>query len=83
MTAGHGRQPHLHAGCCIERRLWPQPSTATGSPAGGPRAQAHLRNIFVSLDILAVNQPQVLIGVSGQKFDADLKLTDQPTRDFI
>jgi chromate reductase len=56
---------------------------ATGSPAGGPRAQAHLRNIFVSLDIIAVNQPQVLIGGAAQKFDADLKLTDQASRDFI
>jgi chromate reductase len=54
-----------------------------GGAAGTARAQSNLRNILVGLDAYAVNQPQVMIGASGSKFDAEGKLTDQASRDFI
>lgn len=54
-----------------------------GGAAGTARAQFNLRGILVGLDAFAVNQPQVMIGGAGQKFDADGKLTDQASRDFI
>lgn len=47
------------------------------------RAQYHLRQIFVFLDIIAVNQPEVMIGTAGDKFDAEGKLTDENTKKFM
>ncbi len=55
----------------------------SGGAAGTARAQSNLRNILVGLDAYAVNQPQVMIGASGSKFDAEGKLHDQASRDFI
>jgi chromate reductase len=55
----------------------------SGGAAGTARAQANLRNILVGLYAYAVNQPQVMIGGSQQKFDAEGKLHDQASRDFI
>jgi chromate reductase len=50
---------------------------------GTARAQHHLRQLFVFLDMHAVNQPEVLIRNASDLFDANGKLTDQPTRDLI
>lgn len=55
----------------------------SGGAAGTARAQSNLRNILVGLDAYAVNQPQVMIGGGPSKFDAEGKLHDQPSRDFI
>ena len=55
----------------------------SGGAAGTARAQFNLRGILVGLDAYAVNQPQVMIGGAQQKFDADGKLHDQASRDFI
>ncbi len=55
----------------------------SGGNAGTARAQSNLRIILVGLDSYAVNQPQVMIGGAAQKFDAEGKLHDQPSRDFI
>ena len=54
-----------------------------GGAAGTARAQSNLRGILVGLDAFAVNQPQVMIGAGHQKFDAEGKLHDQVSRDFI
>jgi chromate reductase len=50
---------------------------------GTARAQYHLRQCFVFLDMPAVNQPEVLIAAAGQKFDAQGELTDQVAKDLI
>jgi chromate reductase, NAD(P)H dehydrogenase (quinone) len=56
---------------------------ATGSLWGTTRAQYHLRQCFVFLNMFPVNKPEVLIAQAPSKFDAAGKLTDQPTRDII
>jgi chromate reductase, NAD(P)H dehydrogenase (quinone) len=50
---------------------------------GGGRAQYHLRQCFIFLNGLVMNRPEVMIPAIQTKFDADGKLTDQPTRDFV
>jgi len=68
-------------------------SAWTGKPAaimgaspgntGTARAQYHLRQVFVFLDILAVNRPEVMIGNAAECFDAEGNLTDEKTRKHI
>jgi chromate reductase len=55
---------------------------STGS-LGTARAQYHLRQILVTLDMPVVNQPEVMIGNATQRFDQGGKLTDEPTRKNI
>lgn len=50
---------------------------------GTARAQYHLRQCFVFLNALILNRPEVMIGGAPQMFDDELRLTDQPTREFI
>ena len=47
---------------------------------GSARAQYHLRQILVSLDMPVVNMPEVMISNASQLFDAQGKLNDEPTR---
>jgi chromate reductase len=56
---------------------------ASAGAFGTARAQYHLRQMFVFLDMHAVNQPEVLIRNATHQFDADGNLTDQSTRDLI
>jgi chromate reductase, NAD(P)H dehydrogenase (quinone) len=56
---------------------------ASAGALGTARAQYHLRQCFVFLDMPAVNQPEVLIGGAAQKFDAQGQLTDQVAKDLI
>ena len=63
-----------------------KPAAVMGASVGGlgtARAQYHLRQILVALDMPVVNQPEVMIGNAAQRFDADGRLTDEPTRQFI
>lgn len=55
---------------------------STGSQ-GTARAQYHLRQILVTLDMPTVNQPEVMIGHAAQWFDPNGRLTDEPTRQRI
>jgi len=65
----------------------------TGKPAalmgasmgmlGTARAQYHLRQVFVFLNVYALNQPEVLIANAAQKFDAAGNLTDEKTKEMI
>jgi chromate reductase len=57
-------------------------SASTGM-LGGSRAQYHLRQIFVFLDMRAVNRPEVFITFAGQKIDEQGKLTDETSRKLI
>ena len=55
----------------------------TPSLWGTTRAQYHLRQSCVYLNMLPVNKPEVLIAGAQSKFDAELRLTDKTTRDLI
>lgn len=50
---------------------------------GTARAQYHLRQSCVFLNMLPLNQPEVMIANAAQKFDQDGNLTDQKTREKI
>ncbi len=56
---------------------------ATPSLWGTTRAQYHLRQMCVYLNMFPVNKPEVLIAQAASKFDAELRLTDKTTRDTI
>jgi chromate reductase len=63
-----------------------KPAAILGASVGGfgtARAQYHLRQILVALDMPVVAQPEVMIGNAAVKFDANGVLTDEATRDFI
>lgn len=50
---------------------------------GTARAQYHLRQVFVFLNMLAVNQPEVMIGNAAEHFDADGHLVNEETKKLI
>ncbi|HTC18088.1 MAG TPA: NADPH-dependent FMN reductase [Stellaceae bacterium] len=50
---------------------------------GTGRAQYHLRQTCVFLNMLPLNKPEVMIPQAQNKFDAQGKLTDEPTKKFI
>lgn len=72
-------------------RMQPQPFrfkpvaiiSATGGPLGGARNQYELRKILVGMEAMVLARPEIFIGMVQTKFDADLKLTDEPTRKFL
>jgi chromate reductase len=63
-----------------------KPAAIMGASVGAigtARAQYHLRQIFVYLNVFPVNQPEVMIGNAATRFDADGNLTDDTTRKLI
>ncbi len=56
---------------------------ASVSAFGGARAQYHLRQCFVYLDMLPINHPEVMIAHAGQAFDGDDRLVDEGSRALI
>jgi chromate reductase len=50
---------------------------------GSARAQYHLRQVFVSLNGLLLNRPEIMIGDASKKFDESGKLIDEKTRELI
>jgi chromate reductase len=56
---------------------------ASIGPGGTARAQYHLRQTFVFLNLQPVQQPEVLIGVASQKFDAAGNLTDEALKEQL
>lgn len=50
---------------------------------GSARAQYHLRQILVALDMPVVNGPEVMIANAAQRFDSHGTLTDEPTKQRI
>ena len=68
-------------------------SAWTGKPAaimgasvgafGTARAQYHLRQVFVFLNVHALNQPEVMIANASQNFDAEGNLTNEKTKTLI
>ncbi|PYM63887.1 MAG: NADPH-dependent FMN reductase [Candidatus Rokuibacteriota bacterium] len=47
---------------------------------GTARAQYHLRQMCVFLDMLPVNRPEVFISAASDKFDPEGRLVDEPAR---
>ena len=63
-----------------------KPAAIMGASVGAGatmRAQYHLRQIFVYLDIHALNQPEVMIANASTRFDASGNLKDDDTRERI
>jgi chromate reductase len=63
-----------------------KPAAIMGASIGAiatARAQYHLRQMMVFLNMFPVNQPEVMIGNAGEKFDEQGNLTDETTKDFI
>lgn len=50
---------------------------------GTARAQYHLRQMMVFLNMFPINQPEVMIGNAPERFDEEGNLTDETTKDFI
>jgi chromate reductase len=50
---------------------------------GSGRAQYHLRQTCVFLNMLALNKPEVFVPVAQTKFDAEGRLTDERARTVI
>jgi len=50
---------------------------------GGARAQYHLRQCFVWLNMYPINAPEVMVPFARDKVDANGRLTDQKTREKI
>jgi chromate reductase len=57
-------------------------SASTGM-LGGARAQYHLRQSFVTLNMLPLNKPEIFVAFAEQKFDEQGNLIDEKTKDLI
>jgi chromate reductase len=63
-----------------------KPAAIMGASVGSlgtARAQYHLRQILVSLNMPVVNQPEVMIGNAAKAFIHDGKLTEDKTKQVI
>jgi len=56
---------------------------ASPGPLGTARAQYHLRQSFVFLNMYPVNRPEVMISNAAQRFDAQGRLADEGSRTRI
>lgn len=56
---------------------------ASPGALGSARAQYHLRQTLVFLDVHPLNKPEVMIGSAHERFDAQGALIHEPTREFI
>ncbi len=57
--------------------------SASSSPRGGARAQLALRQVMVDLNVYPINEPQLLMAKAVEKFDRDLRLTDERSRELL
>ena len=60
-----------------------KPVAIAGASMGGfgtARAQYHLRQTCVYLDMLPLNKPEVFVSAAHQKVDAEGRLSDEPSR---
>jgi chromate reductase len=55
----------------------------SGGALGTARMQYDLRKVMVFLNMFPLNRPEVMIGNSGQRFDAEGNLTDDATREIM
>lgn len=71
----------------------PQEAVFSGKPvalmgasmgmSGTMRAQYHLRQICVFVNLLPLNKPEVFVAAAHTKFDGEGRLTDEPTRNVV
>jgi chromate reductase, NAD(P)H dehydrogenase (quinone) len=62
-----------------------KPAAIMGASVGAigtARAQYHLRQMMVFLNMFPINQPEVMIGNASERFDAEGNLTDDTTKDL-
>jgi chromate reductase len=52
-------------------------------PLGGSRMQYHMRMSMTYLNAFTFGTPEVIVSTAQNKFDKDLKLTDETTRNFV
>jgi len=52
-------------------------------PMGGSRMQYHMRMSLTYLNAFIFGTPEVIVSTAQNKFDKDLKLTDETTRNFV
>lgn len=57
--------------------------SASPSFTGGARAQYHLRQVCVQLNLYPLNRPEVFIGSAHEKFDEEGNLIDKETEELI
>jgi chromate reductase len=57
--------------------------SASGGMLGGSRAQYHLRQVFVSLDMRPINRPEMIIPNVTSKLDESGRLADEDTSEHI
>ena len=57
--------------------------SASSGLRGGARAQLHLRQIMVDLNMHAINRPLLLVANAQEKFDLNMKLTDPQIRETL
>ena len=63
-----------------------KPAAIMGASVGAlgtARAQYHLRQVMVFLNMFPINQPEVMIGAANERFDAEGNLTDEATREYV
>jgi chromate reductase len=63
-----------------------KPAAITGASVGmirTARAQYHLRQMMMFLNMFPFNQPEVMIGNAADRFDAEGNLTDETAKQFI
>src|SRR3954453_6169175 len=63
-----------------------KPAAIMGASVGAlgtARAQYHLRQIMVFLNMFPLTQPEVMIGHAAERFDKEGNLTDEATKNFI
>ncbi len=63
-----------------------KPAAIMGASVGAigtARAQYHLRQVMVFLNMFPVNQPEVMVGGASEHFDAEGNLTDEETREYV
>ena len=63
-----------------------KPAAIMGASIGNiatARAQYHLRQMMVFLNMFPINQPEEMIGNASDRFDAQGNLTDEETKEYI
>src|SRR5688572_2585608 len=63
-----------------------KPAAIMGASIGGigtARAQYHLRQVFVFLNVYPINEPEVMIGHAAERFDAQGDLRDEKSKQLI
>lgn len=57
--------------------------SASPGMLGGARAQYHLRQMLVFLNMFPLNKPEIFVTFCSQKFDDKGNLTDEKTKEYI